>query len=136
MTEVEKQQVSRLSEEGFGYKKIAAMLSISPDTVKSYCRRQGIRKATPVADAQPVVTTTCKCCGLPIIQKPKMKPRVFCSDGCRRAFFNANRQGGSHVCPHCGREFKAYGKRTYCSHSCARKAHSVSFDTAAKTLDI
>ena len=121
MTEVEKQQVSRLSEEGFGYKKIAAMLSLSPDTVKSYCRRQGIRKATPITTTKPQATT-CKCCGLPIVQKPKMKPRVFCSDKCKRSWFNAHRQGRTHICPNCGKEFKAYGDRKYCSHSCVMKA--------------
>ena len=42
MTDREKQQIIRLRKEGFGYTAVANKVGISKDTVKSFCRRNGL----------------------------------------------------------------------------------------------
>jgi endogenous inhibitor of DNA gyrase (YacG/DUF329 family) len=70
----------------------------------------------------------CMRCGKPINQKEQGRTRKFCSEKCRRVWWNENQQARNksedatynYVCPYCGREFGAYGnkKRKYCSHNC------------------
>ena len=42
MTEEQKQQVIRLRKEGCGYTAVAHNVGVSKDTVKSFCRRNGL----------------------------------------------------------------------------------------------
>ncbi len=42
MTDRQKQQIIRLRKEGFGYTAVANKVGISKDTVKSFCRRNGL----------------------------------------------------------------------------------------------
>ena len=72
----------------------------------------------------------CPECGNEIIQNTKGRPKKFCSEACRFAWKNkhpqrANWKNITLICPICGQEFKAYGKkgalRKYCSRSCANQ---------------
>lgn len=116
MTEIEKIRVTELREAGLGYKSISKQLSVSVNTVKSYCRRNN---TTPVKDA-------CENCGKAITQNPKHKPRRFCCDRCRQVWWNTHLDLVEHkavykyTCPACGKAFQVYGnsKRKYCSHEC------------------
>lgn len=120
MTNEQKEQIAVLRRQGYGYSKIAQTLSISENTVKSYCRRNGL-----CSDALNN-TAACKKCGKLIIIKEKCKPRQFCSDRCRVAWWNSH-QRQSHaktiyhfVCEKCGAPFESNGNksRKYCSHDC------------------
>jgi hypothetical protein len=70
--------------------------------------------------------SACKNCGVAILQQPKQKPKKFCGDACRLAWWGENRdqmhkRAYYHkVCQNCGAEFEAYGNehRKYCSRKC------------------
>ena len=121
MTNEQKTLVISLRNEGLGYRRIAERLGISENTVKSFCRR---RKDAVYTDA--LGESVCKCCGAPVEQTPGRKEKKFCSDKCRREWWNShldqvNRKAiHEKTCPNCGRRFSVYGNagRKYCSHEC------------------
>lgn len=115
MTSQEKSKIMELSEQGLGYSKIATMLGLSVNTVKSYIHRQRNAK-----------NGVCLLCGAKLKVTPGVKPRRFCSDACRVQWWNSHRLEGNKkayytaVCAYCGREFQAYStsNRKYCSRGC------------------
>ena len=121
MTNEQKLLVLSLRAEGLGYRRVANRLGISENTVKSFCRRH---KNMPQVEEPE--KSACKCCGAPIQQTPGRKEKKFCSDECRRKWWNshldlANRRAIYEItCAHCGKHFSVYGdaKRKYCSHEC------------------
>ena len=120
MTNEQKEQITALRHQGFGYSKIAQTLSISENTVKSYCRRNGLDSDTLNN------TAACRQCGKAITIKEKYKQRQFCSDRCRFLYWNSHqsrsRQKTTYhlVCKKCGAPFESHGNknRKYCSHDC------------------
>ena len=48
MTEEQKSEIMLLRRQGVGYKRIAAIMEISVETVKSYCRRNPEEDATTI----------------------------------------------------------------------------------------
>ena len=72
MTASQKEKIAKLRSRGVGYGKIALVLGISQNTVKSYCRRNniGADSVSPVAMDEPLETGTsfCECCGKEIHQ--------------------------------------------------------------------
>lgn len=115
MTSQEKNKIMELSEQGLGYSKIATMLGLPVNTVKSYIHRQRNAK-----------NGVCLLCGAKLKVTPGVKPRRFCSDVCRMQWWNSHRLEGNKkafytaVCAYCGRKFKAYStsNRKYCSRGC------------------
>ena len=55
---------------------------------------------------------------MPVIEK--IKPKIFCSDACRKKWWNGHRKGNhSLVCANCGKIFISYNiGRKYCCHDC------------------
>ena len=128
MTDNQKSQIIKLRAAGNGYGKIAQMLGISLNTVKSFCRRNDINRNTAV---EPSVTPTgettyCENCGQEIQQIAKQKKKRFCCDKCRNAWWNAHLDQVKRKavydfrCSYCGKDFHIYGdrRRKYCSHEC------------------
>ena len=130
MTSEEKSRLSEMRKAGRSYTEIADALGISKNTVKTFCRRNGL---TPEVESKPVeVTPTpttdrlCPHCGKPVIQPQGQKEKKFCSDTCRNRWWNShmdpvNRKAiYSYTCPTCGTTFTAYGNshRKYCCHEC------------------
>ena len=116
MTETEKLRIHKLRQEGLGYKKIAAALSLP---VKTYLRRH------PIGEDAAAIPDFCERCGKPIIQAPHRKRKRFCSDSCRISWWNAHPdKGGKRIlhtftCAYCGRSFQSGAKvRRYCSRAC------------------
>lgn len=113
-------EVIALQKQGLGYRRIAAALGLSPNTVKDYCKRH------PYIPAQ----KSCQQCGIPIVNTPHKREKKFCSDRCRMEWWNShpelvNRQSVYHlVCCRCGKPFDAYGKASqkYCSRACYAEA--------------
>lgn len=110
-------------ESGVPYSEIAETLSLPLNTVKSYCKRHnlgGRRERT--ADN----ILLCKQCGEGVPQTPHRKAKIFCSDKCRMAWWNAHPQNVQRkseqifVCPVCGENFSAYAsaKQRFCSRKC------------------
>ena len=123
MTKEQKEKIIRFRRQGLGYADIGRELDISKDTVKSFCRRNGLM----VSESKPVDDKDrCRECGKPIVQQEKMKRRVFCCKACREKWWteHADRIDRKAVytftCAGCGRTFTAYGNknRKYCSHGC------------------
>ena len=132
MTESEKQQIQELRLEGMGYKAIAAIMGMTRDRVRSYCKRNGLG-----GGAQVVVLNVeeriknhqlCTCCKKPLKQKGRGWARKFCSEDCRRTWWKENAQARKRnetavyhfTCHQCGKDFSVYGnrKRKYCCHDC------------------
>ena len=119
MTDLQREEIKALRLQGFGYTKIAQMLGISDNTVRSFCRRSSLGDTAKN-------TVVCKQCGKQIKVVPKRKPKKFCSDACRTAWWNSHldcvdrKAIYEHTCAYCGKSFTAYGNknRKYCSHTC------------------
>jgi hypothetical protein len=124
MTDGQKIQIVKLMATGNGYKRIAQQLGISPNTVKSFCRKY--KADDNMQSALLGATTFCENCGREIRQIPRQKPKRFCSDKCRNAWWNGHldqvkrKAFYTFKCVHCGRLFQVYGDRSrkYCSHEC------------------
>lgn len=132
MTNLQKERIAQMRGGGKSYAAIAAALGVSENTVKSYCRRNGLG-ADYIADQTPSEGNACANCGKPVEQRLGTKRKRFCSDKCRLAWWSAhpeamNRKAVySFICPTCGVVFEAYGnaRRKYCSRACygaARRA--------------
>lgn len=124
MTEEQKKQIRHLRQTGCGYTMVAKRLDISKDTVKSFCRRNGL--AGEMADRRLTEKERCRKCGSPLQQIKGRKPRVFCCEPCRVTWWHEHpekirqRAVYSFICAACGKYFTAYGNshRKYCSHKC------------------
>lgn len=68
MTETEKQKINELRNQGLGYKTIAKKLSISVNTVKSYCQRHKVGVKLPKSISSTENLHFCKCYGVAIEQ--------------------------------------------------------------------
>lgn len=123
MNESEKQEILSLRRAGNGYKKIAAILGISPNTVKSFCQRQNVGG---IASCEASVHPKCMYCGIAVEQNLGRKRKKFCSDACRMKWWNSHQElvkrkkNYEYVCPVCHKSFTVYGNahRKYCSHAC------------------
>lgn len=126
MTEIQKHQIHEMRRLGCTYRHIAHALILREGTVKTYCVR-----ATKKGLISPSPSTTpsmCKQCGKEIVQQPKRKKKIFCSQKCSQKWWNSHiymvdqRSKALYhfVCTSCGKSFTAYGnpKRKYCSHEC------------------
>ena len=79
MTSEEKSRLSAMRKAGRSYTEIADELGISKNTVKTFCRRNGL---TPEVESKPVEVTPapttdrlCPHCGKPVIQPQKRKEK-------------------------------------------------------------
>lgn len=119
MTHDEKEKIIALQKQGLGYTKIANILDLPVNTIKSYCYRHPIINEIP----------KCLTCGSHLDILPHTKTKKFCSDKCRMTWWNSHKNKVrkqayySFVCAYCGKEFQSYGnaKRKYCSRSCSSK---------------
>lgn len=124
MNQEQKNQVTKLRQEGYGYGKIARNLGLSKNIVSSWCRRTGLTGDTSKQDTS--IPELCPVCGIVIIQTPGKRHKRFCSDKCRLAWWNSHPEKihrkafYSYTCSYCHKPFIAYGNchRKYCSHAC------------------
>ena len=119
------QEILRLQLKGYGYKRIAVLLGLPVNTVKSHCRRH------PISAQRDKSMAVCLNCKASIEQIPHRKRKKFCSDKCRSAWWNSNPSvnGGkeSCICAMCGEVFESYKSknRKYCSRKCYDKMRGV-----------
>ena len=131
MNQEQKEQIITLREQGESCAKIADRLGLSVNTVKSFCRRNNVSSVTKIPKTKTGAKETgeitdCPQCGNKITQIAGRKPKKFCSDDCRVAWWNSHSDNVrkkavySFKCACCGNDFTAYGNanRRYCSHSC------------------
>ena len=111
MNLIEKEKIRYWRGEGLGYKAVAAKAGLTENAVKGFCKRNGL-------DGEAIKSPCefCRHCGKAIEQRPKCKPRKFCCDACRRAWWNAHpylaEKSADYqlACACCGRRFVSYGK--------------------------
>jgi transposase len=128
----QKETIRQLRAGGHSYTKIADILDISENTVKSYCRRNNLGGIASTI-TEPVEGAFCRQCGTQIKQNLGKKQKQFCSDKCRMAWWNAHPEAVNrksiklYTCQTCGQDFEGYGKRErkYCSRACYGKARAV-----------
>ncbi len=127
MTNDEKRKIQELRASGYGYGKISETIGIPLNTVKAYCRRNGLGGAVVQETAEANVEIRyCKCCNAVIQQLTGRKEKKFCSDRCRNKWWNSHldqvdrRANYECTCQNCGIKFISYGRkeRKYCSRSC------------------
>ena len=114
MTTQEVILINNYRRQGLGYKKIAAILELPANSVKTYIRRH------------PLDETSCGClnCGAPIEQTLHHRPRKYCSDRCRLAWWHThqsqlNRSMDERTCTYCGRTYSTHKKaQRFCSREC------------------
>lgn len=123
MTNEQKLLIEAYRRNGVGYKQIAKELELSPNSVKSYCRRNNLsNEALKQNDEE----SSCEQCSKIIQQIKGRKRKRFCSDKCRNQWWNSHLEQVKrkavyeYVCPVCSKAFSVYGnsKRKYCSHAC------------------
>lgn len=83
MTDTQKQEILNLKKQGSSYRKIAALLSLSENTVKSFLRR-GVN--------QKEKTGLCKNCNKKLELIPKHRAKIFCSAGCRITYWRKSKK--------------------------------------------
>lgn len=118
MTGTQKDLILAMRQQGMTYAGIAGELGLSPNTVKSICRRSDVKIQPPEETADGV----CKNCGAPLPPNAGGRKRVFCGDPCRYAWWNRKRRVRLYRlrCLGCGRQFISYGnrKRKFCGREC------------------
>lgn len=126
MTDAQRNQILRMRYAGKDYKTVATELGLSVGGVKVYCSRHHLTDKEVQGKRVTESTGVCPCCGTEIVQRQKVKPRRFCSDKCRYAWWAMNDEVKKKkalyriTCRGCGKEFISYGnrERKYCSHEC------------------
>ena len=77
MTNQQKDQITTLRTQGYGYKKIGQLMGLSVNTVKTYCKRNAL--GGTVSNQPGSTEKVCKCCGATLLQTPGRKHKIFCS---------------------------------------------------------
>jgi len=124
MTQAEKECINKLRAEGLGSVRIAKKLGLSENTVKSYLRRSPDIQKAP--DSAVVNEGCCKQCSAPLLQSPRNRAKLFCSDACRAAWWSTHKGklvGKTTImlrCASCGTPFGSFPSenRKYCCHAC------------------
>ncbi|MCC6095660.1 MAG: RNA polymerase subunit sigma-70 [Eubacterium sp.] len=128
MNDIQKTQITSLRHEGYGYGRIAQALGLSKSSVTSWCRRNHLTNAdlNDNEETPGPAPSFCPVCGQRITQAKGKRKKKFCSDVCRRKWWNShperiNRKAFyAFTCAACGKHFTAYGNRhrKYCCHAC------------------
>lgn len=93
MTENQKNKIFKMRLEGSGYREIASALFLSLNTVKSYCRRNGLGGYGKVVKLNHEVDVelgkVCKRCGKRLVHTKGKRKKIFCSDYCRKMYWRS-----------------------------------------------
>lgn len=91
MTEKQMCKIRKMRLDGLGYKAIANALALSLNSVKSYCRRNGLTGAGVVVALNNGVSVQlgliCKNCGAKLKHTTGKRRKIFCSDRCRKKYW-------------------------------------------------
>ena len=74
MTQEQQQEIRRLRAMGEGYKRIGAILNLSVNTVKSFCRRDSA--VNPLQSQEKGNQAACLRCGRPLVLIPGRRKRL------------------------------------------------------------
>lgn len=117
MTKEQKTLILYYREQHMTYRQIGEKLGLSPDTVKTFCRRNTPREDRTEASA----SSQCRNCGAPVHPLPDRRERLFCCPACRTAYWRKHNLLGKdpRYCAGCGALLTGgSASRKYCSHAC------------------
>ena len=117
MTQEQKTLILYYREQHMTYRQIGEKLGLSPDTVKTFCRRNGAQTGKTAQSAE----CRCRNCGAPVHPLPGRRERLFCSPACRTAYWRKHNLLGKdpRYCAGCGALLTGgSASRKYCSHAC------------------
>ena len=117
MTKEQKTLILYYREQHMTYRQIGEKLGLSPDTVKTFCRRNTPREDRTEASA----SSQCRNCGAPVHPLPGRRERLFCSPACRTAYWRKHNLLGKdpRYCAGCGALLTGgSASRKYCGHAC------------------
>lgn len=117
MTKEQKTLILYYREQHMTYRQIGKKLGLSPDTVKTFCRR----KRAQSERTEESVQAQCRNCGAPVHPLPGRRERLFCSPACRTAYWRKHNLLGKdpRYCAGCGALLTGgSASRKYCSHAC------------------
>ncbi|QSX09552.1 RNA polymerase subunit sigma-70 [Alkalibacter rhizosphaerae] len=132
MTDFQKQQIREFRIRGVGYRAISSITGLSRDIVRNYCKAYGLdgfaRDLNINIKEKIDKQEACLSCGKDLKQPATGRKRKFCSDDCRRDWWQRHPDSikrneetiFEYTCAYCGQEFKVYAQksRKYCSHEC------------------
>ena len=85
-------RIAELRQQNYSYRFIGDVLSLSPNTVKSICRRKHFEASGPrKTKAEKGSAVFCKNCRK-LLDHGGRKDRIFCSDACRMAWWKKTRK--------------------------------------------
>ncbi len=127
MNQLQIEKIQDLRNSGKSMGQISKETGIPVSTVKSYFRRH-----KPLGDEEEGTHTSpefCVECGKPLKRGGPGKPKRFCKESCRRAWWKAHKNlvcsdSLQIECACCGKGFVSFKsrKQKYCSHGCYIKA--------------
>ena len=127
MTGEQKQQIYMLRKKGLPFADIAGRLGLPRNTVKTFCWRNGLSDTEmKKPQGNRGFKGFCKQCGKTLEQKSKSRPKKFCCDKCRSAWWSENFLQLNRLtlltlkCESCGAEFSCYPsqRKRFYSHAC------------------
>ena len=130
MIDEQRRQIKKLRYQGLGYKEIAKITGLSRDTIRGYCKRNGLHGfASELANEYKKVMkeeflyTLCLNCGKKLKQNSLGRKKKYCSMDCKTEWEKTHRKSNTFYCEYCGKEYKSLGikERKYCSHKCYAK---------------
>lgn len=123
MTDGQKKVILQLRNSGCGYKMIAATLEVPRDSVRNYCKSQGLGGyGVDIIKGKRVISLSerfCRQCGTEIVNSKNGRKRKYCTPICKAEWEKAHPKMYSHECQYCGISFKSKSsKQEFCSQDC------------------
>lgn len=116
MTEYQIKTLMKLRAEGLTSNKIAEAIGVTPGTVRTYISRHSSNEHS-IREIK--TENCCKVCGKPLIMTEGKRVKQFCSIACKNVWHNSRREPKEiKVCKHCGKEYRSYGNKQFCSRQC------------------
>jgi len=132
MDEIQRQKIRKLRSQGYGYLRISEQLDISPNTIRSFCKKENIAGYINLGEQLRGKDNlqVCKQCGKKFYQIAGRKKKIFCSDSCCKVYWNLHKDKQRRLAPEkfnciiCNKEYYEYPirKRKYCSRECYYKS--------------
>jgi len=127
MHDEQRQKIKSMRLQGIGYRRIADTIGLTRDSVRGYCRRNGlggygkelIKEHKNIIEEE-FLFILCRNCGTELQQHKLGRKRKYCGMECKREWEKAHRKQYAFHCEYCGKEFKSLGtkKRKYCNQEC------------------
>ena len=101
MDEIQRQKIRKLRSQGYGYLRISTLLEISPNTIRSFCKKENI--AGYINSGEQLRgkdnLQVCKQCGKKFYQIAGRKNKTFCSDSCCKVYWTLHKDKQRRLVP-------------------------------------